>query len=102
MELSYNREGVGVHRRARVSDPLLAAKTHVPPLRSRVVNRPRLVQRLNEGIAPNNRITLISAPAGYGKSTLLGEWVSQLKVPVAWLSLERAENMPVRFWSYFV
>jgi LuxR family maltose regulon positive regulatory protein len=85
-----------------LSDPLLADKTRVPPPRSRVVLRPHLIGLLNEGIAPNNRLILISAPAGYGKSTLLGEWVSQLKIPVAWLSLEEADSTPLRFWTYFV
>jgi len=49
-----------------------------------------------------NRLTIISAPAGYGKSILLGEWISQRDIPVAWLSLERGENVPARFWKYFI
>jgi LuxR family maltose regulon positive regulatory protein len=85
-----------------VSDTLLATKIRIPPLRSKLVVRSHLIQRLNDGIAQNCRLTLISAPAGYGKSTLLSKWVSQLDIPVAWLSLEKEENSPSRFWSYFV
>ncbi len=83
-------------------DNLLATKVHVPPLHGNLVNRANLVARLNNGIAQGCRLTLISAPAGYGKSTLLSEWNAQAKLPVAWLSLEKGENTPARFWSYFV
>lgn len=85
-----------------MSDNLLATKVHVPPLRGNLVNRVGLVIRLNDGIARGCRLTLISAPAGYGKSTLLSEWQAQMDIPVAWLSLEKSENTPARFWSYFV
>jgi LuxR family maltose regulon positive regulatory protein len=85
-----------------VSDTLLATKIHIPPLRSNLVNRQILIQRLNDGITQNHRLALISAPAGYGKSTLLSEWASQAVTPVTWLSLERGENAPERFWSYFI
>ena len=83
-------------------DHLLATKVHVPPLNGNLVNRANLVARLNDGIARGCRLTLISAPAGYGKSTLLSEWQAQAELPVAWLSLEKSENSPARFWSYFV
>ena len=85
-----------------MSDNLLATKVHVPPLHGNLVNRPGLVTRLNEGIARGCRLTIISAPAGYGKSTLLSEWHAQAGLPVAWLSLEKGENSPARFWSYFI
>jgi len=84
-----------------LSATLLATKLHIPPVRGNLVNRPRLIRQLNIGIAQGRRLTLISAPAGYGKSTLLSEWIFQLDLPVAWLSLEKSENTPVRFWSYF-
>jgi ATP/maltotriose-dependent transcriptional regulator MalT len=84
-----------------MADILLATKIHIPPLHSNLVDRTHLVQRLNEGVM-TSRLTIISAPAGYGKSTLLSEWVSQLDIPVAWLSLERGENVPARFWKYFI
>ena len=85
-----------------MSDNLLATKVHVPPLHGNLVNRASLVTRLNDGIARGCRLTLISAPAGYGKSTLLSEWQAQAELPVAWLSLEKGENSPARFWSYFI
>jgi LuxR family maltose regulon positive regulatory protein len=85
-----------------VTDTLLATKIRIPPLHSNLVNRSHLIQRLNDGIAQNHCLTLVSAPAGYGKSTLLSEWVVQMDTPVAWLSLEKGENIPTRFWNYFV
>ena len=83
-------------------DFLLSTKIHIPPVHGNLVSRPRLIQHLNDGLAHNHRLTLISAPAGYGKSTLLSEWISQVDVPAAWLSLDQGDNTPARFWSYFV
>jgi len=80
-----------------VSEILLATKTHIPPLRSHLVNRQRLIHRLNEGLGQNNRLTLISAPAGFGKTTLINGWVRQTGMPTAWLSLDKGDNDPVRF-----
>src|SRR5512139_2245076 len=88
-------------RRKRVSDILLATKIYIPPHHGNLVHRTHLIQRLNDGVG-KSRLTILSAPAGYGKSTLLGEWVSQLDIPIAWLSLERGENVPARFWKYFI
>jgi LuxR family maltose regulon positive regulatory protein len=85
-----------------MSEILLATKIHIPPLHSNLVNRQHLIRRLNDGITQCRRLTLISAPAGYGKSTLLSEWVSQIDLPVAWLSLEISENVQARFWAYFL
>jgi LuxR family transcriptional regulator, maltose regulon positive regulatory protein len=85
-----------------MSDVLLATKIRVPALHRNIVNRPFLIKRLNDGLVNNSRLNLVSAPAGYGKSTLLSEWVSQTSIPVAWLSLEKAENTPAHFWSYFI
>jgi LuxR family maltose regulon positive regulatory protein len=83
-----------------VSDTLLATKIHIPPPHINLVNRSYLIQRLNDGIAQNRRLTLISAPAGYGKSTLLSEWGSQIDTPVAWLcscvALPMQGNMATR------
>ena len=84
-----------------MSDILLATKIRIPPLHRNLVNRPHLIRRLNNGISQNSCLTLVSAPAGYGKSTLLSEWVSQLDLPVAWLTLEKRENTPALFWNYF-
>jgi LuxR family maltose regulon positive regulatory protein len=51
---------------------------------------------------PGRKLTLISAPAGFGKTTLLGEWIPTSRRPVTWLSLEEADNDPIRFWTYFM
>jgi len=81
---------------------LLATKFHIPPWRTGLVSRPRLLEKLQRGWAENRRLTLISAPAGYGKSTLLTEWVTAYKGRVAWLSLDERDNTPLRFWTYLV
>ena len=82
---------------------LLATKFHLPPLPARQVLRPRLVQRLNEGLDAGRRLTLISAPAGFGKSTCACEWMNTLdRTPAAWLALDDADNDPGRFLLYFI
>jgi LuxR family maltose regulon positive regulatory protein len=83
-----------------MSTPILATKLYVPPPRPRVVLRPRLIERLNEGL--HRRLTLISAPAGFGKTTLLSGWVAGCERPAAWLSLDEGDNDPTRFLSYLV
>ena len=80
--------------------PILATKLYVPQPQPGVVPRPRLIERLNEGL--QRRLTLISAPAGFGKTTLLGEWVAALPGPAAWLSLDEGDNDPARFLAYLV
>ena len=82
--------------------PLLTTKLYLPPLRLRSVPRPRLVERLNDGLAAGNRLTLVSAPAGFGKTTLVGEWVAGCGRPVAWLSLDEGDSDPGRFLAYLV
>src|SRR5512138_3116693 len=82
--------------------PLLATKLFLPPLRSNRVLRPRLVERLNQGVQPGVGLVLISAPAGFGKTTLASEWVRGTGLPVAWLALDEGDNDPVRFWHYLV
>jgi LuxR family transcriptional regulator, maltose regulon positive regulatory protein len=79
---------------------LLASKLFIPPLRPSLVPRPRLVQVLNEGLSTKRRLTLISAPAGFGKTTLVVDWLKQIDLPVAWLSLEEADNNLPRFLTY--
>src|ERR671917_1653363 len=81
--------------------PILATKLYIPPPRPKVVLRPRLIERLNEG-ALHRKLTLISAPAGFGKTTLLGEWIARCERPAAWLSLDEGDNDPTRFLSYLV
>jgi LuxR family maltose regulon positive regulatory protein len=80
--------------------PLLRTKLYIPPLQSSLVHRPRLTQLINEGLA--RKLTLISAPAGFGKTTLLCEWIPTSQRKVSWLSLEDADNDPTRFWAYFM
>src|SRR6516162_7921125 len=80
--------------------PILATKLYIPRLRPSMVSRPRLLERLNEGLHRN--LTLISAPAGFGKTTLVSEWVTFSKRPTSWLSLDEGENDPARFLTYLV
>lgn len=79
---------------------MLTTKLYIPPPRPSLVPRPRLVERLNEGCAPGCRLTLISAPAGFGKTTLVSEWIAGCGRPVAWISLDEGDNDPARFVSY--
>src|SRR5581483_9344408 len=65
-----------------------------------VVSRPRLLERLNEGL--HRKLTLIAAPAGFGKTTLVSEWVEKIARPTAWLSLDEGDNDPARFLTYLV
>jgi LuxR family transcriptional regulator, maltose regulon positive regulatory protein len=67
-----------------------------------LVFRPRLIERLNEGLRLGCRLTLVSAPAGFGKTTLLSEWVHQSDCPIAWFSMDEGDNDPVRFFTYLV
>src|SRR5512137_1235704 len=82
--------------------PILATKLYIPPPRPGLVPRPRLIERLNEGCAQGCRLTLISAPAGFGKTTLVSEWIANCGRPVAWLSLDEGDNDPARFITYLV
>ena len=88
-------------RRAR-GYPLLLTKLTVPTVRASLVPRLRLSEQLEEGT--ERKLTLVSAPAGFGKTTLLSVWASDLPSSrsVAWLSLDAADNDPARFWRYFV
>src|SRR5689334_13769322 len=79
-------------------DVLLATKLQVPRSRPGLVPRRRLADRLEEGL--NRGLVLVAAPAGYGKSVLLSEWVRGMTEPVAWLSLDGGDNDPVRFWRH--
>jgi len=105
-----------------MSTPLLATKLYIPPPRLNIVLRPRQIARLNEGL--HGKLTLIAAPAGFGKTTLVSEWVaartedrglrtetvtsslspqsSALSTRVAWLSLDEGDSDPTRFLAYLV
>ena len=80
--------------------PILATKLYIPRPRPNVVSRPHLLERLNEGL--HRKLTLIAAPAGFGKTTLVSEWVAFIERPTAWLSLDEGENDPTRFLAYLV
>ncbi len=80
--------------------PILATKLYIPPPRVNVVLRPHLTERLNEG--QHRKLTLISAPAGFGKTTLLSEWIAGCQRPAAWLSLDDGDNDLARFWSHII
>jgi LuxR family maltose regulon positive regulatory protein len=98
-----------------MTTPLLTTKLYIPPPRPNLVERPRLVKRLDEGLSLGHRLTLISAPAGFGKTTLLSEWVQAMgeaTPPIAvasdpptrmgWLSLDEGDNDLTRFLTYFI
>lgn len=82
--------------------PLLNTKLYIPPPRPNLVRRPRLVERLDEGLQLGKKLTLVSAPAGFGKTTILSEWVASVDRPVGWITVDESDNDPVRFWSYLV
>lgn len=79
---------------------IIATKLHIPRMRSALIARPRLIQRLNEGL--NCKLTLVTAPAGYGKTTLLSEWSTMMETPVAWISLDVGDNDRTRFWGHTI
>ena len=80
--------------------PHINTKLNIPTTRSDLVDRPRLMRQLDRCV--ERRLLLVSAPAGFGKTTLLGEWSQQSAWPVAWASLDAGDNDPMRFWSYVV
>ena len=91
-------------------DDLLQTKLHVPRLRPFLVPRPHLIKALNQGLA--GKLTLISAPAGFGKTTLVSSWIDTLQTEnatlpplstqIAWLSLDKNDHVPARFLSYII
>ena len=110
-----------------MSAPILATKLYIPPPRPKIVLRPRLIERLNEGLAAGCRLTLISASAGFGKTTLVSEWIEDCRLKTAdpklntigstrstnqqseinnsqfcWLSLDESDNDPTCFLRYLV
>ncbi len=90
-----------------MSVSLLQTKLFPPQKRPNLVSRPHLIDRLNDGLRAGRKLALISAPAGFGKTTLVSEWIGALdefpqSVAVAWLSLDQGDNDPTRFLAYLV
>ena len=83
-----------------MATPILQPKLYIPNLRPNLVPRPHLIERLKAGV--EKRLILVSAPAGYGKTTLIVEWLRDTGLPAAWLSLDEGDNDPVRFFTYLV
>lgn len=83
-----------------LTDTLLKTKLQIPRERRDLVPRPRLTERLSSGL--QRRLTLCSAPTGFGKTTLLSEWIRESALPAAWVSLDGYDNDPVRFFSYLI
>jgi len=101
-----------------VPETLLQTKLNIPPLRLNLVPRPQLIERLNRGLAQNIKLTLVCAPAGFGKTTLISDWIQNNRdslvgdedrsitsrsvhpVDIAWLSIDKEDNDPIRFLTY--
>jgi LuxR family maltose regulon positive regulatory protein len=82
------------------SSSLLQTKLHIPPVHALCISRPRLLSQLNN--CSLYKLTVISAPAGFGKTTLLSEWASQSSLPIIWLSLNESDNDAAQFWMYIM
>jgi LuxR family maltose regulon positive regulatory protein len=94
-----------------MAEPLLQTKLFLPSQRPSLVPRPRLVERLDEGLSQGSRLTLVSAPAGFGKTTLLCDWIRRRSggdgramppLPAGWVSLDHGDNDPTRFLAYLI
>jgi LuxR family transcriptional regulator, maltose regulon positive regulatory protein len=85
-----------------MSTPILATKLYAPPPRPQRITRPRLIEQLSGGLISGCKLTLISAPAGFGKTTLVSEWVAACGRPTAWLSCDEGDSDPARFMEYFI
>jgi len=85
-----------------VETSVIKTKLNIPPARPQLVSRPRLTEQLEKSLSYS--FTLVSAPAGFGKTTLLSEWArnKQSKTHIGWVSLENDDNDPTRFWDYFI
>jgi len=83
-------------------DNLLSTKLHIPEARANLVTRSRLVARLAEGLRLGRRLTLVCAPPGFGKTTLIREWIGVTERRVAWLSVDEGDNDTARFLRYVI
>ena len=83
-------------------DTLLSTKLRIPAARRNLVSRPGLVAELEAGLQAGHVLTLISAPAGFGKTTLIREWIDTSDRPVAWISVDEGDNDPTTFLTYMI
>ena len=81
-------------------DQLIETKFYTPPVRQDIVPRPRLIAQLNSGL--HRKLSLVSAPAGFGKTTLVNSWIQQQDRPVAWISLDESDNDVSVFFTYII
>ncbi|MBA4384259.1 MAG: helix-turn-helix transcriptional regulator [Anaerolinea sp.] len=79
---------------------IIKTKLHIPSLRQKLVVRPRLMEKLNESL--ESKLILVSAPAGFSKTSLVCEWLSECRCLVAWLSLDEGDSDPIRFLNYMI
>ncbi len=94
-----SQHGGGVMEKAS-SWPLLQTRLQLPPLRAKLVQRPRLTATIEQAL--ESKLLLLSAPAGYGKTTLLSAWANETSWPVAWFSLDTTDNDRTRFLTYLI
>ncbi len=97
---STSQEREGDQLSLEQKGPLLRSKLFVQPVRSDQITRHRLIELLNGGL--DKTLLLVSAPAGYGKTTLLSNWLRETEISSAWLSLDKKDNDPVHFLHYFL
>jgi LuxR family maltose regulon positive regulatory protein len=81
-------------------DPLLITKLYVPRLENELIARPHLLERLNQAV--DRPVVVVTAGAGWGKTTLVASWARQAGRPVGWISLDDGDNDLVRFWSHLI
>ena len=79
---------------------MLLTKLHIPPASQNIVHRQELYEKLNIGLT--RKLILISAPAGFGKTTIISDWINQQKIPTVWFSLDNGDNDPTDFLSYII
>jgi len=79
---------------------MLQTKLYIPSIGNNIIHRTELFEKLNQGLS--RKLTLISAPAGYGKTSLIGDWIDQNRIPTAWFSIDKGDNDPVEFLSYII
>ena len=79
---------------------MLLTKLHIPSTGPEIVNRSKLINKLNQSL--DKKLTLISAPAGFGKTTILVDWINNHKIPAVWFSIDKTDNDPVTFSNYII